>query len=293
METRGIMGGFYRFSEWVMRFSAINLLWIISSSPVLAALWIFSAWTAQIDDFARYLGWWLVLGFVCILNAFTFVPASSAMFAVARKWVMGDVDVPLWRTYWKSYKANYKQSLFGGLLFSLFLGIFLFNIHYYSNVGNVLNSLALTFIVMIVLLFAAFLNFLSIMSHLHMSTFQIVKNSFLITIGQPINTLILLVLNAGIVYISILYNFLIVFFMGSVMAMISFWNFYRGFTKIQARFKKSEEDEEEEEDSEESEDSEDSDEELTEADPAEENPARLTAEKDESLEDEPSREERK
>ena len=58
----------------------------------------------------------------------------------------------------------------------------------------------------------------------------------LMTIGQPLNSISLLVLNAAILYISFRFSFLVVFFMGSLMAAASFWNFHRGFTKIQTRY---------------------------------------------------------
>ncbi|WP_082652059.1 YesL family protein [Gorillibacterium timonense] len=244
METRGLMGGFYRISEWIMRLSAINLLWVFCSLPFffLCLTLLITPSADMTPDYFRQ--WFLMVG---IVSPFTVIPASAAMFAVARKWVTGDVDVPLWKTYWRNYKANYKQSMLGGFLFALLAVILSVNYSFYLNRSDFLQSFSLLFIVLMVFLAAAFLNFLSIMVHLHMSTFQIVKNSLLITIGQPINSIMLLVMNGAILFISVKYNFLIVFFMGSIMAIASFWNFNRGFTKIQMRFKSSEEDETEEE----------------------------------------------
>ena len=34
MEMRGMMGGFYKISEWIMRLSVTNLLWIVCSLPI-------------------------------------------------------------------------------------------------------------------------------------------------------------------------------------------------------------------------------------------------------------------
>ncbi len=248
------MGGFYRISEWIMRLSAINLLWLFSSLPffyLLLTLMLTPADQLTADYFRQ---WFLLVG---IVSPFTLVPASAAMFSVARKWVTGDVDVPLWKTYWRGYKENYKQSMVGGLIFAFLAVVLSVNYSFYLGRDGIMQSFSLFFIVLMVFLAAAFLNFLSIMVHLHMGIIQIIKNSLLITIGQPINSIMLLVMNVAILYISSKYSFLIVFFMGSVMAMASFWNFHRGFTKIQSRYKTNEEEaEEDEEDEAEEEDAE-------------------------------------
>ena len=33
MEMRGMMGGFYKLSEWIMRLSVTNVLWLLTSFP--------------------------------------------------------------------------------------------------------------------------------------------------------------------------------------------------------------------------------------------------------------------
>jgi len=234
------MGGFYRISEWIMRLSAINLLWIICSFPVFFL--ILSMMMTPADqltaDYFKQL--FLLVG---IVSPFTLVPASAAMFGVARKWVMGDEDVPLWKTYWKNYRDNYKQAMIGSLAFTIIGVVLSVNYTFYMGQSGILRSLSIMFIVLMVFLLGAFLNFLSILVHLHMGTFQIVKNSVLITVGQPINTIMLLVMNGVIGYISftVLNGFLIVFFTGSVMAIASFWNFQRSFTRIQSRYMASQE----------------------------------------------------
>lgn len=231
METRGIMGGFYRISEWIMRFAAINLLWLFCSLPVLyLGLTLLVNPDLNLDFFKS---WVLLVG---IVSPFTLVPASAAMFSVARKWVTGDPDVPLWRSYWRGYKENYLQSMLGGLIF-LGLGVLLvINFFFYRGQTGIYQVVSIIFIVLMVMVLAAFINFLCVTTHLHMKLMQIIKNSLLMTIGQPFNTLSLLLLNAAIVYISFRYTFLIVFFMGSLMATASFWSFHRGFTKIQTKY---------------------------------------------------------
>ena len=231
METRGIMGGFYRISEWIMRLSAINLLWLISSFPIIYLFFVLLM-APELDT--EFIKQWFMM--VAIVAPFSIVPASAAMFSVARKWVTGDPDVPLWKSYWRGYKENYLQSMLGGIVFLAIGFLLVINFYFYRGQTGIYQAVSIVFIVLMIVLAAAFLNFLCVMTHLHMKLFQIVKNSMLMTIGQPLNSISLLVLNAAILYISFRFSFLVVFFMGSLMAAASFWNFHRGFTKIQTRY---------------------------------------------------------
>lgn len=55
---------------------------------------------------------------MAVLAPLTLFPATSAMFTVVRKWVMGDTDTGVFRTFFKGYKENYKQSLIGGIFYT-------------------------------------------------------------------------------------------------------------------------------------------------------------------------------
>lgn len=230
MEFRGVMGGLYRISEWIMRLSVINLLWILCSSPVF-----FFALMGLVSQSADALK--ATLPIIAILAPFTLFPATSAMFTVARKWVTGEEDVPLLKTYFRGYKENYVQSMVGGIFFVLIFVIIAVNYFFYLKQGSSLKVLAVLFIAFTVIVVISLFNFFSIMVHLHMKILQILKNAILITIGNPINSIVLLLCNGAIVYICMTkFNFfLVVFFMGSIVATFSFWQFNRSFTKLQIK----------------------------------------------------------
>jgi uncharacterized membrane protein YesL len=232
LEFRGIMGGFYRISEWIMRLSVINVLWVLCSIPVffLGLLGL----TSQTSEALLS-----VLPLLAILAPFTLFPATAAMFAVARKWVTGEEDVSLLKTYFRSYKENYLQSMIGGILFVLIFVIIYVNYRFYLGQGGTYQLLSILFIVFTFVMLAAVFNFFSIMVHLHMKIFQIIKNAILITIGNPLNSLTLIICNGVILYVSTFkFTFLIPFFMGSLMATFSFWQFNRSFTKLQLKQQK-------------------------------------------------------
>lgn len=229
MEMSGLMGGLYRICEWIMRFSVINVLWGLCSLPFVFVLFPI-----------LYAGTLEEMMFVLLLSGvaapFFFFPATTAMFSVARKWVMGDVDVPLLKTFFRSYKDNYKQSLAGGWIYSILFVLFAVNFQFYGDMENSFSVLAWLFVALIILVFISMFNFFSIISHLHMSVLQTVKNAILITIGKPLTSIMIALANGVIVYFSFgQFQWLIPFFMGSLIAYISFFYFYRMFTKVQEK----------------------------------------------------------
>ncbi len=239
MEMRGLMGGFYRISEWIMRFSAINLLWVFCSIPFFFLLLSLMITPDATNDQILSMFWMLA-----VVAPFTLIPATAAMFGVARKWIMGDEDVPLFKTYFRNYKENYKQSMLGGLIFAFLGAILVVNLDFYSDRSDGLRYLSLLFISFTVVFGAALINFLSMTVHFNMKLLQLIRNAFIMTLGQPFTSIAILVTNGLILYISSKYTFLIPFFMGSLMAYASFWYFYRSFQRIQDKAEKQREKEE-------------------------------------------------
>ncbi|WP_199622040.1 YesL family protein [Paenibacillus alkalitolerans] len=235
MEFRGLMGGFYRISEWIMRLSVTNILWIIGALPVFffGFVTLFAADEAQLQS---------SLFIVAVLSPFLLFPSTTAMFAVARKWVTGDGDVPLLKTFFRAYKENYLLSMVGGILFIVLFAVLFFNFRFYAGQNGTFSIIAYLFIAFSFLLFIAVFNFFCIAVHLHMNVWQAFKNACLITIGQPVRSLLIAVTNAVIVYISFTQiTFLIPFFMGSLIAFMTFWHFHNGFRKLMDRHQKAQE----------------------------------------------------
>ncbi|MFD0586672.1 YesL family protein [Paenibacillus sp. GCM10027627] len=242
MEPKGLMGGFYRISEWIMRLAVINLLWIICSFPFIAFLFMTliaylpSITQEQIDQHGvlRFLVEPVLI--FAVLAPLTLFPATAAMFTVARKWVTGEVDVPLFKTFFRGYKENYKQSLLGGIVYTLlFILMFIDFIAYREQLG----AIAYIFLALLALLGASVFNYFSMLVHYHMKTFQLIKNAVLITIGKPIRSITTALMCGLVIYFSFAhFTFLLPFFTGSVVAFVAYWNFNIIYTKLQEQAEK-------------------------------------------------------
>ncbi|TYP71124.1 YesL family protein [Paenibacillus methanolicus] len=243
MEMKGMMGGLYKISEWIMRLSVTNILWVICSLPFMFLVFTHFMAVAtgtvseeQAADFMKQ-------GFILagIVAPFTLFPATSAMFGVARKWVMGEVDAPLLKTFFRNYKDSYLQSMIAGIIYVVLFAVMIVDFQVYGGELKDLQFVSYLFIALLILLGVSLFNFFSMVVHYHMKTFQLIKNALFITIGRPFRSISTAVMCGVVIYISLSspkLMFLIPFFTGSVVAAIAFWNFYGIYMKLQMQAEK-------------------------------------------------------
>ncbi|MDQ0297953.1 putative membrane protein YesL [Salibacterium salarium] len=219
----GFMGGFYAISEWVMRFSITNLLWVLFNLPI--GLLLLSL--LYLEDSAGVI--YLVVPIVVLLPVL-FFPATTALFAKAREWVREEVDTRHPRFFFSYYKENYKTSFLAGLVFVALWIVLIADIYYFSSRHEGLMSL---FMIMGILLFVCTMNFFSVVVHYNMTFLARLKHAFVLTIGSPLVFLAVALCSGVILYISLyIFPLLIPLFTGSLLAFLSFSAFYRLHRKI-------------------------------------------------------------
>jgi uncharacterized membrane protein YesL len=220
--TSGLMGGLYRLCDWFMRFSVINLLWIVFNIPVVFILFNIV--------FVEHKGiQFFLLVPLLILLPLLFFPATTAMFASARDWVIKDEGTTI-KQYWRYYKENYLKSLIGGLVLTAVWTIWAVDYYYFSKDNAILMGI---FLLLGIVLFVFSINFFSVISHYHLKLLTALKNTLFITIGSPVLFLTILISSSILLYISLnIFWFLLPFFTGSLIAYLSFSAFYRFYLKV-------------------------------------------------------------
>jgi uncharacterized membrane protein YesL len=220
--TSGVMGGLYRICEWIMRFTIINVLWVVFNIPI-----VFIVLNMLFMEQKGAIAFSLVP--LIILLPLLFFPATTAMFASARDWVMEEDTVSI-RKYWRYYKENYIKSLVGGLVLTGAWTIWAVDYYYFSKENIILMGI---FLLMGILLFVFTINFFSILSHYHMKLLTALKNALFLTIGSPVLFLTILISNGILLYLSLnVFWFMLPFFSGALMAYLSFSAFYRYYLKV-------------------------------------------------------------
>ncbi|MFB5673351.1 YesL family protein [Paenibacillus terreus] len=234
MEFKGAMGGIYRLTEWITRFAATNLLWALCSSPFLFFLIMkLIVMSQQMNNESLQMNWAMA-----IVAPLTLFPATAAMFTVVRKWVMGDSDVPVFRTYFAGFKQNYKQSLLGGLFYTLLTIVMYVDYTVYMTQFPNLQMIGVIMLILLIILFVSMFNFFSMVTHYHMTIGQIIKNAILLTLIRPFRVFSTLFGSAVLVYVGVRYPVLFIFFIPCIIAWFAFFNFYGTFLKMQEQLQK-------------------------------------------------------
>lgn len=206
MRFGGLFGGLYALTEWIMRLAATNLFWLFCSSPAIVifmmAIFAVDGSTNVILDGKTL---FIIVGFM--VSAFTYYPATTALYGMARKWVKGDTDVPLMKGYFGFFRENYKQSLKAGLFFAVVFSVFYFNIHFYGLLSSAIAPIMrVLFMVLSVLLVAVAINTSSSIVHMQLSTRAHIKNAALLTIyrlGTTIVQIVWFVIHLAVIGVGI------------------------------------------------------------------------------------------
>ncbi|MEY2191549.1 YesL family protein [Neobacillus sp. BF23-41] len=181
-------GMFHRICTWIYRFAYINLLFLISCLPVI-----------------------------------TIYPATAALFGVVRQWVKKN-DPPVFTNYRLHFVENFKQSMVLGpaitVVFLVLIADFFLLIRVQSGIKGLL---------MVCLLVISFFSFISaiyivpLMVNGYYTTKELVKNAFQLSIYKPFLTLFNLLTLIGLIYISLRFSFILLFFFFSISAFITYW----------------------------------------------------------------------
>jgi uncharacterized membrane protein YesL len=202
MGVTGWAGRLYSISEWIMRLAYVNLLWIFFT---LAGLILFG-----------------------------FVPATVGMFTVVRKWIMGEEDIPVFKTFWQAYRSEFINANLLGLYLVMIGFIIYFDLRFFQAQNGILFlvlfyvSIGIFFIYLTSLLF-----FFPVFVHYDLKGVKYIKQSFLIAISHPFQSILMVVGVLAGYYIMMLFPGLIPFFGVSVLAYVLMSMAYRIFTKIE------------------------------------------------------------
>lgn len=200
---KGFVNGYYNLCVWITRLAYVNVLWVMFS----------------------------LLGLI----VFGFMPATTAMFAVIRKWIMGENDIAIFNTFWKAYRKEFfKSNLLGYILFVVgyVLSIEFQILRAQDSLIYLITSfgvIALFLLYLIIILY-----FFPILVHFNLKTTQYIKWPFIIGMIHPILTIFLIVGVLFINYITfITIPALLFFFGGSVSALILMWGASQTFAKYE------------------------------------------------------------
>ncbi|PSL41647.1 putative membrane protein YesL [Planomicrobium soli] len=189
----------YTILEWITRFAYLNLLWVIFT---------------------------LAGGIL-----FGFFPSTTAMFAVSREWLRGNTDKPVFQTFWSYYRTDFWKSNRLGLFVAAIVFLIALDIFYIQGSAELLSwtyvplfAFMLLFVLFLFYLFPSF-------AHYDIKVRNIIKNSFLLMLINPINNLLILLTLVPLYFLMSFVPALAVIFGGSLYAFITMWFAMHAFNK--------------------------------------------------------------
>lgn len=199
-----LTNGLNHFCTWVMRLAYVNVLWILFS---LAGLVVFGL-----------------------------MPATAAMFSVAREWAKGNTDVPVFSVFIRTFKKEWGAAQLLGLIL-VTAGLFLFaDIRIAAQMNqpvlvNVFMSIGLIFVFVLLYVFPVF-------SHFDVKLRQVLSISFLIAFSRPLVTLMMAAGAVGMLFLVLFHVTSLLFFSGSALSLLLTKLSFTAFRSIDQRQEK-------------------------------------------------------
>ncbi|GLO67902.1 hypothetical protein AQ616_01505 [Oceanobacillus sp. E9] len=202
-----IAQGYYTIAVWITRFAYLNILWV--------------AFT--------------ILG----LGIFGLMPATVAMFAVVRKWNMGEQDITIFPLFWKTFRQEFVKSNGLGLLLVAIGYLLTIEFQILGTQTSLIYQMVQFSVVVILILYVMVVAFFfPIYVHFNLKSMDYIKWPFIIGIIHPILTVVLLV-GIGLLLSITFYSLpaLLFLFGGSVTAYILMWGVSKTFAKYEVQNK--------------------------------------------------------
>lgn len=201
MEMSDYSGWLFRICEWVIRLAYVNLLWILFTLIGFIALGIF--------------------------------PATLAMFTLIRKWIMGEEDIPIFKTFWNNFRKEFWKANRLGVILFIIGSILYVNLVFFQTQNQVINIIFHSLILCFFLIYGIIaLYIFPVFAHYESKFQHAFKNAFLIGIMNPIQTVLMALGFFLVICLLILVPGLIPFFSGSLVCLVLMWFSYRSFIKM-------------------------------------------------------------
>lgn len=208
----------YKISNWIMKLVAGNILWLLFSLPITVIIFA-SFFTNSVDVIISY-----TLPLILSIPVFLF-PATAALFALARSWILKKEEDGIIKSYFRYYKINYKNSILGGVIFTGLWCFWIIGFLYLINSSIILGAI---YLAIGVFLYAATMTFFSVLVHYDLSFQDLLKNTSLIVLASPLLVVTILISNLLIYYLSIfLFQFMFVLVTASFIVFTCFYMFNR------------------------------------------------------------------
>ncbi|MFA9458078.1 YesL family protein [Halalkalibacter sp. AB-rgal2] len=202
MNSEGLSGIAYSFCRWFTRLAFLNFLWICTTVAGLIVFGIF--------------------------------PATVALFAVTRNWIIGERDESIVKVFFQVYKRDFLKANRLGFIVMGVGCVLYYNLSFLNNLASdmvvqvmYLGTLTLSLIYVIVLMYL-----FPVFVHYDITIWRVIKSAFIVGVSNPHYTF-LMTSSSILIYILLFIVELFLFFSVSIIALLIMWCAYQIFEKIE------------------------------------------------------------
>ncbi|WP_443126994.1 YesL family protein [Gracilibacillus sp. D59] len=165
-----------------------------------------------------------------------FFPATVAMFTIVRRWIKGDVEVPIFKTCWDCFKKNlFKANILGYISAAggvvLYLDYLLVK-HISGPIQIVLMFLLITisfyYVMVVFYVFPVYV-------HYDIRLMECFKYAFVIGSSYPLRTIYMAFATFVIYFVTVSLPVVFLFFSGSILSLLLMRFTYVAFEKVNDR----------------------------------------------------------
>ncbi|WP_226037213.1 YesL family protein [Aquibacillus saliphilus] len=187
--------------QWIMRLAFVNVLWILFS----------------------------LMGFV-IGGVF---PATVAALGVSRKWIMGQHDIKIWRTFKQIYRQEFIGANKLGWLLSVIGGLLYLNYRVIINSAeDIFFIIPFAFYLLLFFYIIVVIWSFPLLTHYQASIVQHIKNAIIIGLTKIHYTIVSGFVIVLTMYLSLSYPGIIPFFSFSIVSLLCMWFSMQIFSKV-------------------------------------------------------------
>lgn len=182
----------YRMLEWVSRFAYLHLLWVLFTLAGAVILGIY--------------------------------PSTAAVFAIMRKWLHGESDLPVFRTFWTYYRKEFWKSNHLGIYITIILFFIFVDLFYiYSMAESTFSWIFVPLLAGILLFSFLLLYIFPVFVQFDHSALKTIRTAFLIMLISPIQIFMLIICLLAIAVIIWFFPAIGFIFGISLYAFVSVW----------------------------------------------------------------------
>lgn len=189
---RELGSSLYIWLEWITRFAYLHLLWVLFTLAGAVILGIY--------------------------------PSTTAAFAIMRKWLHGESDLPVFKTFWINFRRDFWKSNHLGLYITIILFVILVDLFYITSMAESsfswmsvpLLAGMLFFSFLLLYIFPVFVQF-------DQSVLMTIRTAFLLMLISPIQIFVLMICLLAITVIAWFFPAIGFIFGISLYAFVSVW----------------------------------------------------------------------